>query len=137
MIGGEAHFDEFIDAHRWAVITTLRSDGSASNSVVAYARDGDTLVVSTPGHTLKRRTLETDPRVTLTIISNHEPFNFVSVEGHAVVQTQNLSEPTRRVFENIESVGYTMPEDLDAWLAKDDRVILRITPLRVSGVIRA
>jgi len=51
-------FDEFIGQHRWAVLTTLRKTGGPVSSVIAYARDGDELVISTPGTTFKRVTLE-------------------------------------------------------------------------------
>lgn len=136
MIGDDVQFDAFVGEHRWAVLTTLRSDGSASSSMVAYARDGGTLVVSTPAGTLKVRTLRADPRVTLTVISNAEPFNFVTIEGAATLETDGLTESTRLVFANLTDVGYAEPEDLDGWIANDDRVIIRVHPQRVSGVIR-
>lgn len=138
MIGTEA-FDRFVTGHRWAVLTTLRETATGSepvSSVIAYARDGDDLVVSTPGGTFKRRSIERNPRVNLCVISNAEPFNFVAIEGDARVQHENLLEDTRRVFANIRDTGYQEPEDLPGWLEKQRRVILRITPRRVYGVIR-
>ncbi len=48
-------WDEFITAHRWATLTTLRTSGSPVSSIIAYARDGDTLVISTPGGTFNAR----------------------------------------------------------------------------------
>jgi PPOX class probable F420-dependent enzyme len=138
MIGTEA-FDRFVAEHRWAVLTTLRETATGSepvSSVIAYARDGDDLVVSTPGGTFKRRSIERNPRVNLCVISNAEPFNFVAIEGDARVQLENLLEDTRRVFAAIRDTGYQEPEDLPSWLEKQRRVILRITPRRVYGVIR-
>ncbi len=132
---GKTQFDAFISEHRWAVITTLRKDGSASSSLVAYAREGDTLVVSTPGDRLKARTLERDPRVALCVISNQEPFNYVTVEGRAEVERDAIEGPTRAVFANIADVGYELPQDLSGWLSSQGRVILRIHPERVHGVI--
>ena len=135
MIGTSA-FDQFVSENRWCVVTTLRKSGQPSSSMVAYARDGDTLVISTPGRTFKRRTLEADPRVTLCIVNDAAPFNFVTIEGRATIETENLVPPTHLVFENIKGTGYTEPEDLPAWLESQERVILRIHPERVSGVIR-
>jgi len=138
MIGTEA-FDRFVTEHRWAVLTTLRETAAGSepvSSVIAYARDGDDLVVSTPGGTFKRWSIERNPRVNLCVISNGEPFNFVAIEGDARVQHENLVEDTRRVFENIRDTGYQEPDNLTDWLEKQRRVILRITPRRVYGVIR-
>jgi PPOX class probable F420-dependent enzyme len=135
MLGNE-QLDAFVSAHRWAVITTLRASGQASSSVVAYARQGDELVVSTPEGRLKTRTLQRDPRVTLCIISNAEPFNYVTVEGRASVDREGLLEATRAVFANIADTGYQEPEDLAKWIRDDRRVIIRIRAERVHGVIR-
>jgi len=129
-------FDEFLTAHRWAVLTTLRRTGAPVSSVVAYAREGDEFVVSTPGTTFKRRSIEADDRVNLTAISNAEPFNFVAVEGQAKIQTTDLLDSTRRVFAAIADTGWEEPPDLEGWLTSQQRVILRIKADRVSGVIR-
>lgn len=136
MIGNEPQFDQFISEHRWAALTTLRSSGNPSTSLVAYAREDDSLVVSTPGTTFKRRSLDRDARLSLCIFSNAEPFNFVTVEGTAQIETDNLEASTRAVFKNIEGTGYALPDDLPSWLASQQRVIIRITPERVYGVIR-
>ncbi len=136
MIGTNPHWDQFITAHRWAVLTTLRTSGSPVSSLVAYARDADDLVVSTPGRTFKRTSIERDPRINLCIVNDQAPFNFVAVEGTARVETTRLLETTRLVFENIKAFGYEEPADFPGWLASQARVILRIHPERVYGVIR-
>ena len=136
MISENSQWDDFINAHRWAVLSTLRKSGHPVSSVVAYARDGDELVISTPGGTFKRSSIETDPRVNLCVISNTEPFNFVAIEATAAVTQDNLLEDTKKVFANIADTGYSEPADLPAWLASQQRVILRLTPQRVYGVIR-
>jgi PPOX class probable F420-dependent enzyme len=136
MISERTEWDDFLTRHRWAVLTTLRDSGEPVSSVVAYARDGDSLVVSTPGATFKRRSLERDPRATLCVISNREPFNFVSVEGSVAVEHDDLVRTTRLVFQNIADTGYKEPDDLQGWLEAQARVILRLQPERVYGVIR-
>jgi PPOX class probable F420-dependent enzyme len=136
MIGTNSTFDQFVTAHRWAVLTTLRQRGMPASTLVAYARDDDTLIVSTPGHTFKRRSLERDARVTICCISDAAPFNFVTIEGSATVEKDNLVAMTKRVFANIQGSGYAEPANLQAWLDTQDRVILRVHPQRVYGVIR-
>ncbi len=136
MISENTSFENFIDEYRWAVLTTLRASGSPVSSVVAYARDGDDLVVSTPGMTFKRKTLENDERVNLCIINNEEPFNFVAIEGVVTIQTDDLVRTTRLVFDNIKGTGYQEPDDFEGWLETQQRVILRIKPERVYAVIR-
>jgi len=48
MISDISAYNDFVAEHRWAVLTHLKRDGAPASSVVAYAVDGDTLVVSTP-----------------------------------------------------------------------------------------
>ena len=136
MITDNAAQDQFLSDHRWAVLTTLRKDGQPESSVVAYAREDDTLIVSTPGTTFKRRSLDRDPRATLCVVSNSEPFNFVSVEGRVAVETEDLVDGTRKVFAAIADAGYSEPENLARWLEAQQRVLLRLHPERVTGVIR-
>ena len=128
--------DRFIGKHRWATLTVLRKSGSPVSSIVAYAVDGDALVVSTPGSTFKRRAMEVDARVNLCIMSNEEPFDFVSLEATGEVLTENIAEATKKVFKNIEAVGYTLPDPLDEWLTQQSRVILRLTIHRRHAVLR-
>ena len=136
MIGNDESADQFITDHRWAVLTTLRADGQPVSSVVAYARDGDSLLISTPGFTFKRRSLERDARLTLCIISNREPFNFVSVEGRASIETDDLVAGTLKVFDNIADTGYEPPADMEGWLTSQQRVLIRLHPERTYSVIR-
>ena len=136
MISDNSVFDDFIRDHRWAVLTHLKRDGTPASSVVAYAVDGDSLVVSTPGQTQKRRAFEREPKANLCILSNEEPFNFVSISGSVTVEREQLEGPTRKVFESIAAVGYPMPENLSQWLIDGDRVILRLKPENIHAVIR-
>ena len=84
----------------------------------------------------KRKTLEKDNRANLCIVPNEEPFNFVSIEGDVAVEKENLVRNTRLVFKNIQNTGFDEPEDFEGWLESQQRVILRIKPTRVYGVIR-
>lgn len=136
MIGENSDWDRFLSEHRWAVLTTLRQSGAPVSSVVAYARRDDVLVVSTPGMTFKRASLQRNPSVSLCAFSNAEPFNFVSIEGRAEILTTNIEADTLSVFDNIAGTGYEPPADLAGWLASQQRVILEIQPERVYGVIR-
>ena len=121
MIADNADHDQFITDHRWGVLTTLRIDGHPVSSVVAYARQQDTVVISTPGTTFKRKSLDRDPRATLCIVTNQEPFNFVSIEGRVEVETTDLVANTRLVFQNIADSEYSEPDDLQAWLDAQQR----------------
>jgi PPOX class probable F420-dependent enzyme len=136
MISEDSRVERFIDEHRWAVLTTLRESGSPVSAVVAFARDGDQLLVSTRDDTFRARSLARDERVNLCILSNREPFSFVAVEGAAAIETEDLVPATRKVFDAIADTEYQAPPDLAGWIEADRRVILRITPLRVFSTWR-
>jgi len=92
--------------------------------------------VSTPQPTFKVKSIGRNPMVNLCVFNNAEPFNYVSIEGMAEIETSQLVRATRLVFQNIEGTGYEEPDDLEGWLKMDNRVILRIRPQRVFGMIR-
>lgn len=137
MIGSDLQ-DGFVSAHLWGVLTTLRRDGTASSSMVAYVRQGDEIVISTPGGTIKRRTIEHDPRVTLAIIGDDSPFDCLTVEGRAVVETRQIAGATRAVLLRVEQWYGPAPDGhaLEEWMAASNRVILRFKPTRVFATIR-
>lgn len=136
MISDNSAWDQFVSAHRWAVLTTLRASGSPVSAVIAYAREGDELVVSTTRDRFRVKCIERDPQVNLCVISNSEPFNFVSIEGTATIQTTGLLPATHAVFHAIRDTGYREPADLAGWIEQEGRIIIRIRPQRVAGVIR-
>ncbi len=136
MIASDPSWDAFIHSHRWAVLTSLRRSGGPVSSLVAYAVDGDELVVSTRAATFKHDSIARDGRVNLCVVSNHEPFDFVAVEGVCTIERDNLVRATKLVFAAIADTPYQEPDDLEGWLEREGRVILRIVPWRTYGVIR-
>lgn len=128
--------DAFISSQRWAVVTTLRGDGSPSNSVIFFARDGDTLLFSTTTDRLKARTLALDPRIAITVLDEGAPFRFATVEGTATIEHENLVENhvlINRAMRN--DPAWQAPEGMLERLQGEGRVVIRVHPERVSGVV--
>jgi len=72
----------FLDAPRFAVLATIRADGSPHLTVVWYERRGDEVIVNTTAPRSKARNIERDPRVSLLV---GEMEQYVRVEGDARV----------------------------------------------------
>jgi PPOX class probable F420-dependent enzyme len=72
----------FLDAPRFAVLATIREDGSPHLTVVWYGVRGDEHIVNTTVPRSKARNLERDPRVSLLV---GEMARYVRVEGEARV----------------------------------------------------
>ena len=74
---GTAEQDALVRELRWAVVTTLRKDGTPSNSVIFYAVDGDEIIFSTTKDRVKAKTLKRDPRIAVTALDEGAPHRFV------------------------------------------------------------
>lgn len=133
MIGTQEQ-NAFIDRNKWAVVTTLRRDGSPSTSVIFYARDGDTLIFSTTKDRLKAKTVAADARVAITVLDEGAPYGFVSVEGTAMIEENDIVPGHVAINRAMRGPGFTPPDGFEERLRADGRVIIRLSPSRVSGV---
>src|SRR5258708_24792557 len=70
----------FLDAPRFAVLATVREDGSPHLTVVWYERRGDEVIGNTTAPRSKARNIERDPRVSLLV---GEMERYVRLEGEA------------------------------------------------------
>ena len=134
---GTPEQDALVRELRWAVVTTLRKDGSPSNSVIFYAVDGDELIFSTTNDRIKAKTLRRDPRIAVTALDEGAPHRFVTIEGTATIVEDDivpghvLINRTMRNDPDLEP-----PEGYVAGLRSAGRVVIRVAANRVSGVVR-
>jgi PPOX class probable F420-dependent enzyme len=135
MIGTEDQ-DKFVRSQRWAVVTSLRRDGSPTNSVVFYALEGDSLIFSTTADRLKTKTLQADPRCAVTVLDEGSPFRIVTLEGPATIVEQDIVPGHIAVNRAMRAApDWTPPEGYEAGLAAQKRVLIRVQAERVSGVV--
>lgn len=133
---GTAEQDAFISNSKWAVVTTLRRDGSPSSSVVFYVRDGDEILFSTTVDRLKAKSLRRDPRIAVTVLDDGAPYGYVTVEGTAVFVDRDVRAHSERIYRSFRGPEWSPPADFAEQLAAEGRVVVHVTPQRVSGVIR-
>lgn len=131
---GTAEQDTFLNRNKWAVVTTLRANGSPSSSVIFYARDGDDILFSTTKSRLKAKTLNRDPRITVCALNEGAPYGYVTVEGRATVTEENLVGLHVLINRAMRGSDFTPPEGFEERLRNEGRVIVRVKAERVSGV---
>lgn len=132
---GTPEQDAFINKNRWAVVTSLRRDGSPSNSVIFFARVGDELLFSTTAGRLKAKTLHRDPRAALTVLDEGPPFGYVTVEGEATIEDRDIVPLHITINRAMRSdPTWEPPEGFAERLHQEGRVVVRISATRVSGV---
>jgi PPOX class probable F420-dependent enzyme len=109
----------FLDRPLHAVVATLRRDGTAVQSVVWYARDGDELWLSVAPGSVKVAHLRRDPRVAVLVLGA-DGGTYLALEGTATVAgeagalafvAQNpLPRPNARVrIRPTRAVEYNLP----------------------------
>ena len=131
---GTPEQDAFISANRWAVVTSMRADGTPTNSVIFYAREGDELIFSTTESRLKAKTIRKNPNVAITVLDEGAPFRFITVEGKATIHTEDIVPGHVAVNKAMRREEFTPPEGYEAGLKSAGRVLIRLKASRVSGV---
>jgi PPOX class probable F420-dependent enzyme len=75
---------ELASGPNFAAMSTSMSDGRIQTQYVWVGTDGQRLLVNTEVHRVKFRNVERDPRVTLAIRDEADPYRYVEVRGHVV-----------------------------------------------------
>lgn len=135
---GTPNQDAFLNRTKMAVVTTLRKDGSPASSVIFFARDGDTLFFSTTASRFKARSLANDARIAITAVEDPPAYGYVTVEGTATILSpehgDDIITPHLKLQETMTGQPVQVSDQLRERLAREGRVIVRVTPTRVHGV---
>jgi PPOX class probable F420-dependent enzyme len=120
----------FLDGPRIAVVSTLRRDGTPSQSIVWYAREGDTLWLSVRPDSVKARHVRRDARVSV-LVPTADGAGYLRIEGTAAVDGE-VDTASRR-----ELIGrYVGAERAEAWMAghplPSPNARIRIRPTHVA-----
>ncbi|MFR9721773.1 PPOX class F420-dependent oxidoreductase [Streptomyces sp. MS19] len=116
-----------LDGRNFATVATLNRDGGPQTSLVWIARDGDSVLFSTTEGRQKARNIRRDPRVSLTVYDSGNPYHSVDIRGTAeVIEDSDKSLPRTL---SLKYLGEDPPAEPDEVV----RLIVRVTPLRISG----
>ncbi|MGD0880763.1 MAG: pyridoxamine 5'-phosphate oxidase family protein [Acidimicrobiales bacterium] len=121
----------FLEAERAGVLSTIRPDGRARQSVVYFLLEGDHILVSTEPKRGKAKDVERSGWASLCVMGREPPFPSVTVEGAAALRVNQIADHTARLFARIS--GDEPPELTDELLAGMDRVLLDIEIGRAYG----
>lgn len=134
---GDAEHDAFVRSMKWCTVTTLRKDGSPTTSVLFFGLDGDEILLSTTKDRLKAKTLKRDPRIAVTVLDEGAPYRYVTIEGTARIQEDGIAAGHVLVNRKMRGIAdWTPPAGFEETLQEAGRVLIRVTPKRVSGVVR-
>jgi len=116
-----------IDGLNFASIATINPDGSPQTSVVWFTRGGDDLLFSTVIGRRKELNLRRDPRVSVTIFDQQQPYSYIEVRGSVTLDSEGGRELIDALSNKYLDKDYGVePED-------NVRVVIRLTPRKVTG----
>lgn len=125
---------DFLDANRVGVLATSTSRGLPRQSLVYYARDGDSLLISTEAQRLKARDVERSGWASLCVMGHEAPYPSAVFSGAAEILTKDIGTPTALIMQRIADLPERPEPQTDAALAEIGRVVMRLTIDRVSAV---
>jgi PPOX class probable F420-dependent enzyme len=116
---------------RTAKVATTMKDGHPHVTPVWFVLDGDAIVFTTFGTSVKGRALRRDPRIALVIDEEVPPYAFVHIRGHAEISED--PEQLRRFATEIGAryMGIDRAEEFGARNAVPGELLIRVTPERV------
>ena len=111
-------------------ITTILPSGHPQTQPIWVHSDGERLVVNTETHRRKFKNVQLDPRVTLTIRDEENPYRYAEIRGR-VTETVTGQE-ARDQLDDLSQKYDGQPYDENA--IKSERVMLWIVPDRQTLV---
>ncbi len=126
----DAERDSFLAERRYAILTTLRNDGTPVSVPVWYEWDGQTLRMFAYETSGKLKRLANDTRATVLVVNHpHEMEKWVAFDGHIVVHKEGGIEMAERVFDHYYPDGDERRSALQSWRAlKDNWRLLELKP---------
>jgi PPOX class probable F420-dependent enzyme len=121
---------ELAQGANFAAITTVMPSSNLQNHYIWVGTDGERLFVNTEVHRQKFKNVERDPRVTLTIRDEQDPYHYAEVRGEVVemVRGQEARNHIDELSQKYNGEPYP-PEQI-----KTERVTLWIVPSRQTAV---
>ena len=121
---------EFLDTHRLAVLGVNRDGRTPHLTPIYYVRDGDDLLISITGSRAKSKHITKAGRVTLCILHEEFPFQYIALSGLARIEEDGAVDLMARIGERMTgaSLAADIRPALEERAKREGRVVLRVTP---------
>lgn len=127
-----AALDAFLDEQIVGALVTRSATGSVHQSLVYYARQDATLLISTLAGRRKARDVEETGWASLCVMGHERPFPSVTVSGAAEIRRGGIGAPTAEIARRMLGLDELPEEQSDVALAEVGRVILALSIERVG-----
>ena len=109
----------------YAIVATLREDGSPLQTVVWVDWDGEHVVLNITRTRDKFDHLQRDPRASVLVIDGDDPYRWLSVSGPVELTEEGAEEHIHKLSRKYRDRDYQLKPG-------EARVIARLTPERVK-----
>ncbi len=116
-----------IEGVNFGHIGTLLPDGSPHVTPVWVDHDGDFVLVNTAMGRVKQKNTLRDPRVSISIINQDNPYNRIVIQGRVIGQ---ISEGAEAHIDKL-TTKYTGAKKYQRSSPNEKRVVIRIEPIRI------
>src|SRR3954447_7250523 len=120
-----------LDKPNHAVISTLSRDGSVHSTMIWINVEGESVAFNSAKGRVWPANLERDPRVTLTLLNQDDPYEYSVLTGSAVVVDTGADADAHM---DVLAKKY-LDQDVYPWRAEgEQRVKFHLTPARIRHV---
>jgi PPOX class probable F420-dependent enzyme len=121
---------KLLKGKNFAFVGTVMPDGTPQVSPMWVDYDGTYVVLNSEVKRVKIQNLKRDPRITVTVADMQNPYEYVEIRGRvAEMTTEGAAEDIDRLAQKYlgqETYPYNQPGD--------ERIIIKVEPLHVSGM---
>jgi PPOX class probable F420-dependent enzyme len=110
---------ELLKGKHFGVVATVSDGGQPQTSVVWVDTDGENVVFNTTNARAKGRNLRSNPRVSVSVWVNEDPYSYFEVQGPAELSEEGAAEHINELSHRYEGKDFRSPVD---------RVIVRVRP---------
>ena len=120
---------ELLEKPNHAVISTINPDGSVHSTIVWINVEGDDIAFNSARGRVWPANLERDPRVTLTLLNQEDPYEYAVITGSVVEVGEGADEHMDTLSKKY------IDQDVYPWRKPgEERVKFHLTPAKVRHV---
>lgn len=113
----------------FANVATTRRDGSPQVSPIWVDFDGTHIILNSEEKRAKVKNLRRDPRVSVSVFDQGNPYSYVQIQGRVVELTpeggaEGIDKMAQKYLGQ-EKYPYNKPDDV--------RIVIKIEPLKITG----
>jgi PPOX class probable F420-dependent enzyme len=116
-----------LDGRNFAFLATVKKDGSPQVTPTWIDRDNDIILINTAEGRMKHRNVTRDPRVSISLVDNRNPYSMVTISGRVTEQTADGADEhidkLARKYLNVDKYPGHSPDVR--------RIILKIKPEKI------